>query len=791
VTAPTLLADGVTRIDAGVCQCVNGFYGDNCASVDTVSDFKFAPSSPVVHRSANLYLSWVYADADADAELTIVYERTGASDAFPVPVATVAAAAGAFVWLVPADLPAASAARLAAYITPVARARSAAFSVGSACTQLRCNGHGTCNEDAASGVTSCACDDGYTGARCEVAPCAEARCYEPGTESQSVDSATGLCRCTCKPGYTGDACLTPVLCVNMPLRVRCMNNGVNTESAACSTCSCAGFWEDSTDDLAGSPARGCTECGLRCAAGGTPSPACDACDCSEGYAGARCQCRAVRLELSFATAELGWADLSAARRDALYVLAKFEIARIAALPEVSIVPAAPRVYDHVEFGEHVTLAFDVLGGCDLNQVQTLVVSYEAPALPEAQLPADSPGSGSEGFTALGAATNASTSALAFAPLAIVGADATMADVYTGLRRVITAFAAAAHGTPSAVTTASAAGSTLSGTALLSRAAVVHGVYVHDANCEADSFCPRSDGAIRSVGDEDGGGGGGCVDVDCTPGGGGGGGSGDGDGSGSSSGVLSALEVIPGIPGWASVVIIIGGGVLVLILIITILCICCRRKPAAEQRYEPDAVDGKVPPPAHIEMTQTTAFQQQQQRQLQVRRAGAPRSASATPGQPGRALASSGGPTGPNAAGRSEQTQQAPAQPQQQVPQTPVEGVAGSSSASASASQPQPQPQPQRSLALVQATQAPAAKPAPVGVDAPTPGAVAALAPPRASLVVADHESQAHSDDDSRLNTPQVGAAVGKSVPPMQMPATMVDGDSDDDYGEGREGGYDA
>ena len=310
-------ASETKTITTGVCVCANGFTGATCtAPPSTVSAVSYSPSG-AVYRGTTLFISWTYTPsaaalaADETEYVTIMYERSGMGEKFPVPIATVAAADGTYSWLTPLDLPTATAAQISVHVATGIRARSLAFAVPSVCSVgAYCNGNGQCKEDLDSGTATCACESGFTGTRCDVGACDDAKCYQPGTASVTADT----CACNCNSAYTGATCLTPLNCTNAASfdRVVCANGGVNQppasgSNAVCGPCACTNAWEDDTDVVARSN-RGCTRCGLSCGAHGSGNTDCTACTCAAGYAGARCQCRAVTLALSFKYTVLPWTD---------------------------------------------------------------------------------------------------------------------------------------------------------------------------------------------------------------------------------------------------------------------------------------------------------------------------------------------------------------------------------------------------------------------------------------------------------------------------------------------------
>ncbi|XP_050932937.1 P-selectin isoform X3 [Lates calcarifer] len=74
----------------------------------------------------------------------------------------------------------------------------------SQCTESSCV-RGTCHETVEN--TTCLCEPGFKGDRCQTAQCTESSCVR-GTCHETIENTT----CLCEPGFKGDRCQTAVQC---------------------------------------------------------------------------------------------------------------------------------------------------------------------------------------------------------------------------------------------------------------------------------------------------------------------------------------------------------------------------------------------------------------------------------------------------------------------------------------------------------------------------------------------------------------------------------------------------
>jgi hypothetical protein len=125
------------------------------------------------------------------------------------------------------------------------------------CDADTCNAHGTCDDS--SGIATCTCTGGYTGAACDGCPdgfqdnddngtclatCDESTCSDHG----DCDDASGTATCTCDTGYTGAACddcdaLYQDNDMNDSCELACVvgacgSNGTCSDSIGAASCAC-------------------------------------------------------------------------------------------------------------------------------------------------------------------------------------------------------------------------------------------------------------------------------------------------------------------------------------------------------------------------------------------------------------------------------------------------------------------------------------------------------------------------------------------------------------------------
>ena len=108
----------------------------------------------------------------------------------------------------------------------------AAGYAGKQCECMDCGQHGTCQDDG-----RCTCDPGFVGLRCEidVNECASSPCQHGG---RCVDGAAAY-TCACPAGFLGDHCEVDVdECASAP----CQNGGGCVNGAGFYACNCTGGW---------------------------------------------------------------------------------------------------------------------------------------------------------------------------------------------------------------------------------------------------------------------------------------------------------------------------------------------------------------------------------------------------------------------------------------------------------------------------------------------------------------------------------------------------------------------
>ena len=233
-------------------------------------------------------VSWCYYAGDLSSAPVALLTLSSASDVFPaVRLAQVSLSAGS----VEVTLPVMSSASDAVFslVSSLATLETSSAVLQSKCVANAsyCGAHGTCDAQ----QSLCTCKDGYTGARCDVTPCAAAQCHVERTQSCANDGVdAGVC--VCQPGFGGARCEAPVACDSSS----CSHGGfVDQTNGSCdAACTCTKNWTDAQ----------CSTCSLSCTAtaNGQPDSDCSKCVCNAGYAGATCSLRQVYGTLVFVNA---------------------------------------------------------------------------------------------------------------------------------------------------------------------------------------------------------------------------------------------------------------------------------------------------------------------------------------------------------------------------------------------------------------------------------------------------------------------------------------------------------
>ncbi|XP_035679049.1 neurogenic locus notch homolog protein 1-like [Branchiostoma floridae] len=147
------------------------------------------------------------------------------------------------------------------------------------CEPRPCANNATCTDLVASYV--CNCNAGYTGTHCEenIDDCDVSPCANSGTCADGINSYT----CLCNEGFTGDDCEVNVDdCASTP----CANNGTCVDAVAAYLCECVSGYAGTNctedfDECSSSP----------CQNGGTCKDMFDSytCTCNQGYTGVNCE----------------------------------------------------------------------------------------------------------------------------------------------------------------------------------------------------------------------------------------------------------------------------------------------------------------------------------------------------------------------------------------------------------------------------------------------------------------------------------------------------------------------
>jgi hypothetical protein len=162
------------------------------------------------------------------------------------------------------------------------------------CDGGSCGAHGSCDYE----TYACTCDEGYSGAQCEVAPCATAGCNVLASSCDFASDDSDVAQCVCDSAdFTGAKC--DALDGGCPQAESCAHGAVrivfadDTGAAACGACQCSGNWAGEL----------CDTCKLQCQNGGTVDVAsgCSKCACTTaGVHGDTCELHHSVLTLNIA-----------------------------------------------------------------------------------------------------------------------------------------------------------------------------------------------------------------------------------------------------------------------------------------------------------------------------------------------------------------------------------------------------------------------------------------------------------------------------------------------------------
>ncbi len=267
----------------GKCECLSGYSGIGCSMSPTIDPNSVALSPSTAAAGSQTTLTWQYSGTPSAIYLFYIIEQ-GAS--IGMYLGETAASNAQFTFTIPAKLSPGQY-TIRGYFNGGVTRDFPTLTIASPCSYVNCGQYGTCVEATAT----CACTNGWSGARCEITPCATLDCVAGSTDYCANTEFPA--KCHCMEGFTGTRCSMEQTCQAANTSRLCLNGG---SDVTCDECKCANKWITKANETDSNGRKvGCTDCPMTCN-NGTPSADCARCVCKDGFY-AQCKCKYLKARL--------------------------------------------------------------------------------------------------------------------------------------------------------------------------------------------------------------------------------------------------------------------------------------------------------------------------------------------------------------------------------------------------------------------------------------------------------------------------------------------------------------